>query len=52
MSTTTDPAAEDCRFAWANETPVQGVDDIRGLVGRMLAGVSGFRHDIIEQLGR
>jgi hypothetical protein len=42
--------AEDCRFAWANETPVQGVDGIQALVGRVLAGVSGFRHDIIEQL--
>lgn len=42
--------AENCRLAWANETPVQGVDDIQALVGRMLAGVSGFRHDIIEQL--
>jgi SnoaL-like domain len=42
--------AEDCRFARANETPVQGVDDSPALVGRMLAGVSGFRHDTSEQL--
>ena len=41
---------EDCRFASANETPVQGVDDSQALVGRVLAGVSGFRHNIIEQL--
>jgi ketosteroid isomerase-like protein len=42
--------AEDCQFAWGNEDRVQGLDDIQALVGRMLAGVSGLRHDIIEQL--
>jgi hypothetical protein len=42
--------AENGRFARANETPVQGVDDSQALVGRVLAGVSGFCHDIIEQL--
>jgi SnoaL-like domain len=41
--------AEDCGFARANETPVHGVDDSQALVG-VLAGVSGFRHDISEQL--
>jgi hypothetical protein len=41
--------AHDCRFVWANETPAQGPEDIQALVGRMLAGVSGLRHDIIEQ---
>jgi hypothetical protein len=42
--------AEDGRFARANETPVRGVDDSQALVGRVLAGVSSFRYDIIEQL--
>jgi ketosteroid isomerase-like protein len=42
--------AEDCRFAWGNEEPVQGLEAIQALVGRMLAGVYGLRHDVLEQL--
>jgi hypothetical protein len=42
--------AEDGRFARANGTPVRVVDDSQVPVRRVLAGVSSFRHDIIEQL--
>src|SRR5215212_6071265 len=42
--------AGDCRFVWGNEDPVQGLEAIQALVGRMLAGVSGLRHDVLEQL--
>jgi hypothetical protein len=42
--------ADDCRFAWGNEEPVQGLEAIQALVGRMLAGVTGLRHDVHEQL--
>jgi hypothetical protein len=42
--------AGDCRFVWGNEDPVQGLEDIQALVGRMLAGVSGLRHDVLAQL--
>jgi SnoaL-like domain len=42
--------AENCRFAWSNEQPVQGLEAIQALVGKMLAGVSSVRHDIIEFL--
>jgi ketosteroid isomerase-like protein len=42
--------ADDCRFAWGNEEPVQGLEAIQALVGRMLAGITGLRHDVHEQL--
>ena len=42
--------AADCRFAWGNEEPVQGLKAIQALAGRLLAGVSHARHDVLEQL--
>jgi ketosteroid isomerase-like protein len=42
--------AADCRFAWGNEEPVQGLEAIQSLAGRMLAGVSQARHEVLERL--